>query len=352
MAKILVPIASKRINDEKVELIKLNKKLEGIADLIDDWVIYAERLSALMLLDNSACIDTPNCKIAIEIEVFEKRDTINKKIAKLKGKVAAALKNYTDEVKKFKDIKVFETDTKLPEADKKINEAHGLLKTKLEEARTKTNAENTKKILVTLSNVINNRQFKYTSLPMQLNGDQTTLKIKIEPRSDTYALNSYQTEIVFPQRRKSFIAAGSTFYLAWLEDEVYSAQKVIDGTVSPIDTSYTLVSENQAGFETGTSININFGWSLDDKSDWYLGIALGPGLSFTKTVRPRLLIGPSLYYGKRGKLVLGGGWILGYVDRLSNAVPSLNGLPEVPSTVVVSNFDVEGFVQLGYVYSF
>ena len=225
--------------------------------------------------------------------------------------------------------------------------------TKLEEIvdkiSKKTTPEELNKLVSAVVMIANTENRTYKSLPLQFNGDLGSLSITISPRNKELPLNTYNTKLHFPSKKCWFGGVGTSFYASGLYDEAYSTVETKQTDTTSI---FNIVDEKPAKFEMGMAVLLRFGGRIPQHSELGINITLGPGISLSQEIRPRLLLGGGLAYGKRHMLVVDGGFIMGYTDVLSEAVSTDQTYEVKPNSPVVSKLNVSGFGSVGYMFSF
>jgi hypothetical protein len=226
-------------------------------------------------------------------------------------------------------------------ADKTVQTVYDSLSSTLNRAFNSIDANKTLKLISSAIQVYNHKNYTYNALQRQMNGDQVSLFLRIEPRDTSSRLPVYETgKITFPlQDKKSFIATTAGFYGSWLENDAYSIE-----TVTQSDTTYRPVKEESSG-EIGTYLQVGIHFPLGDHLKG--GVTFGPALSLSKPIRPRLTAGFSLSYGNRNMISIGLGVIGGHVDRKSAAIQDNTEFEVLPSNIVVSKLDFHCYLGIG-----
>ena len=241
-------------------------------------------------------------------------------------------------------------DPSYKENDGKIKDAYSAINKSGEEAMASISADKANQLLSAIVLQDNNKAFTYTSFPQQFNGDAGSLKITIAPRSEDLKLQTYSTEIKFPKASVNYAGLGLSFYGSGLFDEAYSVK------ITKVDTIVydSLVSEDPEQMEFGTAIILRYGWKLGQRSPVGLHLSFGPALSLTNKVKARIVFGGGVALGTRNMLVLDGGLIGGYVDRLSKAYENYKteNYFEKPTQATVPVLKTSWFISLGYMYRF
>lgn len=196
-----------------------------------------------------------------------------------------------------------------------------------------------------------NNSMEYITLPQRFNGNKATISVSLTPRDSSIQFDAKSTRFMIEQQKNSYFGTGVSFYLSGLSDENYSTLKEVSAT----DTTFTITSEGESGFEVGISSLFRAGLQKQYDGDVSLGghLSFGPGISVTDDVRPRILagVGGSLSSGRHA-LSVDLGFIGGPVRRKSNAINDGDVFSERPETVTVSVMDSSWFVSLGYMLKF
>ncbi|NOY51924.1 MAG: hypothetical protein GXO88_15345 [Chlorobi bacterium] len=192
----------------------------------------------------------------------------------------------------------------------------------------------------------NNLDYCYKSMPFQFRDDQASLTIKITPRSENTYLQPFNAEYKFPIKRKAYFGVGVSFYYSGLRNDAWSIASYKQDTT----TMYRIVKENGGKGEVGTVALVHAGTIVYDKINLGINASFGPGISFTKTVRPRLLAGVGLSFGHKHMFMVDGGIAAGYVDKLST-VFSNDYISDVkPENISVSKTQISYFFSIGYLF--
>lgn len=248
--------------------------------------------------------------------------------------------------------KLINSDEKLKKANQLLIESFSETLALLDKSHKNIDASKVSGWLKTLVNAENHADTEYKSLPLQLNGDITSLKLSITPRDDASGLQSYQTEIHFPQRKEFYVGLGVSFYNAGFKNEAYSTSAV---KVDSVNTNYSIIDEKGKRGEFGVSTLIHFGWRpfIRTDYDWFaVNLVTGPAFSLTNIIKPRLSIGGGFAFGRKQLLSLNLLYMMGYVDKKSEAY-SLNGIFDAkPENITVSKMDGALGISIGCIYKF
>lgn len=224
---------------------------------------------------------------------------------------------YVDKVKSsFSSLLEDKDNSDLKTKDQNVKDLYSKLLSTIIDAQNSVSADSTFKYLSSIIDAINNKDYTYTSLPIQFNNDQSIVSINITPRTG-YNLPSYSTKITLPIYKKLYSGITTGLFFSYLHDDVYSYKKTITTITSTInDTSYKIIKENPGTFEIGVNSMFKIGYKLSE--DCGLQVGFGPGISVSKTIKPRLLIGGGISIGRKNMLLINIGQIWGNVDELSN----------------------------------
>lgn len=203
------------------------------------------------------------------------------------------------------------------------------------------------KWLQSMAMLQNNAVTKYTTLPILIKGDFARVKIAIKPLSKEFTLPDYKTELIFPGPPPRYIGTGMSFYYSGLYDEAYSV-KAFAGKDS---TVYSLVDENAMHGEIGIATLLHFGRKFKGDCVGY-HLAIGPAISFSKPVKPRLMLGLGFSAGRKQLITADILFAGGYCERKSNAFELGKEYSAEPAQVTVSKLKISYAIALGYTYKF
>ena len=184
----------------------------------------------------------------------------------------------------------------------------------------------------------------YISIPLQHTGDASILNFSIIPLDPRSNLSSYHSgDVMFPLKSNNYFSIGGAFYSSSLSSDQVSKLGYAEGdTVA----GYTIFKEKGAGYEIGVATLIRVGKKNESGNGRHF--LFGPGISISKPIKPRLLIGGGLSYGKKHNLTIEGGLVVGYVDRLSGAISEGTILKQLPDNILYSRLLPGAFISLGY----
>lgn len=207
------------------------------------------------------------------------------------------------------------------------------------------NLNNIRSNVIDLINYSNNNIRSYTSLPIQYNGKEIDITLELTPRDTIFRLQKYITKFTIPTYRNYYFASGASLYGSLLSDQAYVL--INDQSTN----SYYIIEEtNHSKSEIGMYLHANLMYNIID--DFNIGLSIGPGVSITNKVRPRLLSGLQLAYGRRNKLVFGIGGILGEVEVLRSFFSTQTSYPEMPTNIMINKLKCSYYTSLGIIHLF
>ncbi|MEL6673357.1 MAG: hypothetical protein AAFR61_14230 [Bacteroidota bacterium] len=225
------------------------------------------------------------------------------------------------------------------------------IRTALDKLQEITSAEKVSAALEPLAFIENNALRRYVSIPMQLEGEETQLKIELKPRAADKPIQPYQTTITFPTANRGYQGVGVSLIISGLYDEAYSFRDSVN--VGFADSlAHQIVNENPTKVELGTAALLRLGIKNEDNNAG-VHFSIGVGTSLGQRIRPRFLLGGGLAIGKKHMATIDVGGIIGYVERISQAALPIDRLLETkPESITVSNLQARVFVGFGYLYQF
>lgn len=339
--------AKKLIENTKKKLLGLKEKIFKLKVDIDELVFQTE----YYIRKSDVEFESQIAGSGLHLSTFNMSTLINaigqKRAALilLNSEIGTEHGKYIDDMKPH--LLTLVDNASLKASDESINKSFEEFNKTVGAALDSINAD---KMGAVISRIIlreNNRKYEYLSPPIQYSGGVGILKFTITPRSDDGLLQSYSTSIKFPLRNKPVTVLGAGFYTALLKNEVLS----VAGTKNGTDTSYSFVKEDDRKGEIGVYASINRALPIGKKNT-FLNITVGPALSLSDKVRPRIIVGSGLSFGKRNMLTIGVGGITGYVDRRSKLLETVQTFNVKPESGIVSKLGFGGYVNIGYQYNF
>jgi hypothetical protein len=327
-------------NEEAI--IYFKKSVSNIVDSIDQLKVNINdvRLHALLITGGK---DTLGSKFGNYVSCLERASN---KLKQVNYKVAEGFKEYLQDTKGYQSS-ISENDY-YKKADEAVKANFVELEKNIGSLKESISADKAFEYLFTLVTINNNSNGDYYSLPLQYSGEQTRLLVSITPRDTKYNLQSYSTQIIFPLVPPKYNVTGVSYYFSWLTDEEYSIEK-------PTDTTYRYSFHSGAGGEGGLAASYRAGIKMFPKSEWFgAHISLGAGLSLSKKIRPRILLGGGLSFGKKHMLAVDGGVIFGYLDRKNSTLDFTKTYSEKqrPEPIIVSQIEKSFYLSIGYLFSF
>jgi len=339
----------------KYQLEKEEKRLKGHTDTLeaivesitsvnDDVVLYKLRFSAEFPCQSSSSPTTDGLSELMEIDTRMK--AIRTRISELKGNVITGDKTF----KQFCDSAGINTYIEQTPTLKKqrdaLLESSIKLKAAVDEQLKPFSLEKIAAKTIALGMVRSNATMGYRSLPMQYNGGEGKVELEIVPIDTTLNLSRYAPpSYYFPVSRRSYWGVSTSFYATGLYDEAISTG------VDPNDsTRFALFPEERNKGEYGAALKFVFGTVVYDQgmADWGVHLTIGPGVNVSERIRPRLLTGAGVSYGRKNRVVFDLGWITGYVARRSSAYSNDGGYLQAPENSTVDRLKGSGFISLGY----
>lgn len=335
------------------------KTIKGYENDIDNFYLSVnQKILSYMVLD---LVESEILADKVDLKfVIDKTQTFKSNLKTIAKEITTQEADYKKFVakKEFQDI--IKSNEEIKAADQVLNEAFF---TASPAADTLTKAISQDKVMsllnllvvkknagINISAITKINGTTYMSLPMQLNGDESILKIAITPQKAEYGLQSYQTEIKFPQKKQFYVGLGMSFYGAPFKNDSYSVSAtVIDST----RTDYKIVNEKNKKGELSITTLLHFGVRPFLKQDWFsLNLVVGPALSLTEIIKPRIALGGGFCFGTKEMLSINFLALGGYVDRKSAVYDTDTAYNSKPENITVSKLSWVGGVSLGYIYNF
>ena len=347
-------VVEKRIRKEKMELEKYYSKINKYNDEIDELNLKIQNhlLSYSVLDRTNSTFSLLNSGFTID-KILNESTAIRNNIRNLKAEIEKEKFEYLQFRTESGKEEIIAKNPKLKDADKYITDAYTKTVTDVGLVYQTINAEKVTTLLKSIILLDNNSNETFVSLPQQLNGNETQIKIQIVPAATDSNLPSYSTVLKFTQKQKFFTGMSMSFYYAGFNDEIYSTTAITTGT----NTNYRLVNENNSKGETGVVSLLHFGckpWikNTTNLKDLALNIVIGPALALTKNVRPRVAVGGGLSYGRKNMITLNALYMAGYIDKKSTAYDVNTDYSVAPTNITVSKLAGSFALSLGYIYEF
>ena len=347
-------VVEKRIKKETMELEKYYSKVNKYNDEIDELNLKIQNhlLSYSVLDRKNSTFSLLNSGFTID-KILNESTAIRNNIKNLKAEIEKEKFEYLQFRTESGKEEIIAKNPELKDADKYITDAYTKTVTDVGLVYQTINAEKVTTLLKSIILLDNNSNETFVSLPQQLNGNETQIKIQIVPAATDSNLPSYSTVLKFTQKQKFFTGMSMSFYYAGFNDEIYSTTAITTGT----NTNYRLVNENNSKGETGVVSLLHFGckpWinNTTNLKDLALNIVIGPALALTKNVRPRVAVGGGLSYGRKNMITLNALYMAGYIDKKSTAYDLNTDYSVAPTNITVSKLAGSFALSLGYIYEF
>ncbi len=323
---------------------KTKEQTFGLTILKTTWddlkfQIYKRRLNLLKEIpDNS---DGYNFETALEaVEVLRSSsDSLKKSTSEQQKKYSGIVVS-----KKAKDFLEKPANKDLKEKVAASTKAFSTLTTKIDELKALITADNVEKLLKSI--LFLSDKTEYVSLPIQFKGELEELSISFVPKDSTSGL---QTEtlapLIFPLENTWYWSVATSFYYSNLCNDRFSSLTSSD---SDGNSTYTITTLESTSREAGISTTLRVGRKFRPNGLVGAHFNFGPGISIEKNIRPRLLFGGGISIGRKHNLTIDYGGILGYVDRLSDAIPK-TGSGEVPDPLN-TEIMIGNYFSLGYMF--
>lgn len=206
----------------------------------------------------------------------------------------------------------------------------------------------TEKVMTLIKNVhfLNNGVNKYTTLPIQFNGEKESVELTFNPKKDLFNLQKRKLEFSFPEpNTRNYWSLGASFYGASLKNEQYS---VVGSIIN--DSTYTVVKEETDKVELGIASLLRFGTKIKGQKNLGFHGSFGPAVNIGENLRPRLLFGLGISKGNKHSIAVDIGGIAGYVDVKSKTVEAGTQYLIKPETLTTTRLKWGGFLAVGYLF--
>ena len=195
---------------------------------------------------------------------------------------------------------------------------------------------------------LKNDKNKYTSLPIQFSGEYTTVNLKITPKEAEYNEQTYESKFTFPLKTNDrYLSLSTSFYLSGLHNERFS---IVGDIQNDTTTVYNVVKEKNDKYEIGIATMLKYGQKFGANRRMGGHFSFGPGINIGSSIKPRLLFGAGLSFGKKHSFSIDLGGVLGYVDRKSNAINLDTTYLVKPEDLTVTQLKFNGFLAIGYLF--
>ncbi len=292
------------------------------------------------------CLKTTEdlCQFEKDLKVYRSKLIDFKKNV---NNVKTILDTYIGEIPARLDLMKVDSSLKVAYAQfvKNQNEALTLIDKSLEQITSEKVSAYFQQIIHMENNIVNT----WTSMPMQFLEDVATFEINITPKSTDYGLSSYKQEYQFPVS-DNYIGVSGGFYFAFgFRNERYSILETKVGDIS----NFEIVDEKSDNAEVGFTTLLHFGQKFSKSETIGYHFSVGPAISISSVVRPRVCLGGGFSFGKyRNMITIDALFMAGYNEAKSN----LYNLGQVylvkPDQTTISKLGVSIALSLGYIYKF
>lgn len=277
---------------------------------------------------------------------------LRKGLLELQKKATQVQKHHADYVAQADVKKVIDADKEMKALNEKVSDGLAKLSTGATEALSSVDATNSAKLLESLQTLEANESHTYCSAPILYTGGKATLSLAIEPLKPEYNLQTYKTTYTFPLKNRTYVGVSAGFYGAGLYNDAFSTRSETKITATDTSTVYNLVDEHSVRNEIGGTALFTYGTKFQDDGCLGVQFVLGPGISITDKVRPRLLVGGGISLGREHMVLVNGGLVAGYVDRKTAALAEDGPYGGEPGSTTVARLEGSWFVSLGYLFKF
>lgn len=337
----------KKVANETEEVKKqINTFLEATSGLINNGKSVSDSLNNFKLDIYIARLHYLGAEVKNPITDFRTVLSDLQKVRKQLVDTRGNLVKLGKEISTFVNIKkpIIEANSDLKEVRDQLLKTNSSAVTDLNKIIDAVNAEKINELLASIAFLQGNKK-EYLSLPFQLNGERAILNYTIAPRDDKYKLQKYSSKIVFPNRKRTKVTVGMSFYGATLHDQAFSARGIQETDTTSV---FQVVEEDVTELEIGIAALVRFNPGFDKLNR--LHFSVGPGMTITNTVRPRLLLGVGSSWGDKHNFAIDVGLIMGSVEKRSKVVDLTATYQEAPADVTTNDLEFGAYLSLGYFF--
>lgn len=301
----------------------------------------AEQQDLIKCLDHNADL----CKYNELVESYRiKINNSKKSMAAIKSDLDKFIAGKPSRLQLMKNDSTLKVSYK--ELDGKITNAIGLL----DKALDLINQDKLSAFMQSIVHLENSKGTTWTSLPIQHLGDIGKFEINITPKSTDFGLPSYKQEYAF-HLPNTYTGVSAGFYLGiGTDNESYS---ILETKNSNNTSDFEIIKENDQNSEIGFTTLIHFGKKYDDNQDVGYHLSVGPAISLSSVIKPRLCIGGGFSFGKyKNMLTIDVLLLTGYFDVKSNIYDVGLKYSSKPEQITVSKLGVALALNVGYIYKF
>lgn len=323
-----------------------NDLLRPLKQEIDAFLLNLKlRSLELRGVDTTAAAVITYAEALKQLEQLRGRVLDNQKVVLKAGKDLAdysALPSVKKVIGEFDDIAVYH---------KALTEKIGTLAGKYDAAFAAVNVTTMDPILEQLKVLDGNYSFTYRSIGFQYKGGDGKIKVTATPSNPALNLPSYGTTYRFPLKNKRYVGVSAAFYASGMYNQAFSTISGVDHIADGDTTDgYMIKEEDVTKNEIGAAALFTYGGKLGSCQTLGVHLAVGPAVSLSDKVRPRLFIGGGLSIGKEHMVMLNVGYITGYTERRSVVYPDDGPYKGEPGSPTVNKLTGSWAFTIGYLF--
>jgi len=327
------------LNAHSETIAALSGKILSLKTDIDNFLMNVQ----LRELDLK-CKDEHRLWPIVRASAIDKVSKLRGTAQQLQKEIAKEQGAYVKYVTKDDVKQAIADDEKLKDMSGKVASGYSTLTTGIVGALVSVDANTSSALLEQLQFLELNKTHTYLSQAFQYKGGDGKLTVSVVPRKEEYNLQTYNSTFKFPLNKPRYVGVSASFYGAKLYNDAISS-------VADTSGKYKLVQEDVTRFEIGAAALFTYGTKLSNSRSVGIQGVIGPGISVTETVRPRLLLGGGLSFGKENMLMVNFGGIVGFVDRRSAAYADDGPYYGETGKPTVVKLDGSLFLSIGYLFA-
>ncbi|WNJ19469.1 hypothetical protein [Pontibacter sp. G13] len=330
------------------QILKMDRKLTTAEEKLEDITreLFVFEYKHRQISKNPIDIDP---EMFDTHKVFRRLEEIRTEVLVIRKSEINNLDTLSKEIEELKAK--YPKDKELLEFHQLVLKDHKSLITRIDKILFSLKVEQVDKFLRRFIDLNNNASFgnTYTSFPIYFSGDRTELSIKVLPKQENSPLPGFEAKIALKPNRKIIFSVGPSFFYSLLQDEVFTA---IGTPTNDSSYQYTLFDEGRTEGEFGIASLVRISGNKNGmKKSLHWHGAFGPGISFSNKIRPRILLGGGVNFGQKHKFVIEGGGIIGYVDKMREAVnPEGIYFSNEPNDFLIPRMRISSFLSFGYFF--
>lgn len=159
----------------------------------------------------------------------------------------------------------------------------------------------------------------YQSQPIKVSGDEFSLSLTISPKdtSKTYPFGVETPKVSMNVIRRNRITFSTGLFASSLADEKFiNKPNYVTDVSTQVDTvaSYTLTKEETEKYGFGLAAFMHYAW----QRDYNLGVGFSVGVGYDLDKNVQYLLGGSLVFGAKNRIIFSGGLSFAQVEHLSS----------------------------------